>query len=84
MHDANGIPMNVGDEVELKARVVETWPGADICNAQVRIVDPITGEDGQFTVTLNSKSLLVTKSAVAQTPPDATEEDDVLLDDVSE
>lgn len=43
-HDKNGQPLNVGDEVLIRARVEQIFPGATTCNAQFRTVEKMTPE----------------------------------------
>lgn len=40
MHDCNGKPIEKGDEVTMRFRVLETFPGADECNVTMEAIVP--------------------------------------------
>lgn len=55
MHDKNGVPLNVGDEVTIRASVETASPGATTCNISVRTVEKQTPnhQNGDL-ITLNA------------------------------
>lgn len=41
MHDVNGKPLAVGDEVILRAKITGIYPGANFCNVAIEAVHPM-------------------------------------------
>lgn len=69
-HDKNGQVLQAGDEVLVRMRVREVYPGADFCGVSLESVD---GEQ-QFSLTCQAKQC--TKDA----PPERATEDPAPVD----
>jgi hypothetical protein len=69
-HDKNGQLLEVGDEVLVRAKVEEIWPGATTCNMRVRTVEKMTPDHSAGdAITLNANQ--VEKVAVQETSASA-------------
>ena len=54
-HDANGKLLQKGDRVKVEFEVVEVYPGADMCNVQLRnVVARKDGVQDGWTTTANT------------------------------
>lgn len=57
-HDKHGRILEVGDEVLIRARVKQLWPGAAVCNAQLETVEKMTPDRGTGEIlTLNANQV---------------------------
>ena len=57
-HDVNGQFVEVGDEVMIRCRVTQVWPGAKTCNMQVETVERMLPEQtAGSTITLNANQV---------------------------
>lgn len=67
-HDKNGVLVEVGDEVLIRARVTAVWPGAETCNVQVETVEKMlpTYETGSV-IMLNAHQVEKVATAEAAT-----------------
>lgn len=61
-HDRNGKPIEKGDEVLIRATVVDVYAGEKLCNANFRVVDPADlAADGEYIPSLTFNTRLVEK-----------------------
>ena len=68
MHDANGKPLEVGDEVFIPAKVARIDAGEEYCNAYVEttlLMPPYTDRSGVTGVTLNTRQLVKPDASTA-------------------
>lgn len=57
-HDKNGQLIEVGDEVVIRCRVKQVWPGAETCNLQVESVEKMLPEhETGSSITLNANQV---------------------------
>jgi hypothetical protein len=65
-HDANNIPINVGDIVRIDCEVISVTPNEDYCNVTVK---PIDGpENMRNSITLNTRATHMRTPKVAEAP----------------
>ena len=66
MHDRNGTTLQVGDVVQLEARITEIQTAEDYCNAQLLIgFEKGHGPDNvQSRVTINTRQVVLVKRGV--------------------
>jgi len=57
MHDRNGKPLAVGDEVVIHGKVVETFPNATTCNIRLELTDRQPGGTMPSFYTLTSNQV---------------------------
>lgn len=73
-HDKHGKVIEVGDEVVIRAKVKQVWPGAETCNLQVETTEKmLPAHDTGSSITLNANQVEKVENAELSADPPTQE-----------